>query len=285
MKSRTMIFSLAGLACIVLAACLGPMISPYGYETISDLQFSPPCWQHWLGTDIHGRDVLTRILYGARISLLVGMVGAGVSLVIGVSYGLASGYCGGKVDRAMMRFVDILYSLPRIIIVIALIALLDEAFKNKFQEWPALVQSSRIVILFFALGMVEWLTMARIVRGQTLSLKERAFVHAARVLGQGPLRIMWQHLLPNLAGIILVYLTLTIPAVILEESFLSFLGLGVQAPRSSWGTQLSDGAAFINPIRIYWWLLVGPAGFMAFTLLCLNFLGDCLRDRLDVWRG
>lgn len=276
-------WSVTGLLLIVLAAWLGPHLSPYSYETVSKDQFLSPSWSHWLGTDLHGRDVFTRILYGARISLLVGCVGAGVSLIIGVTYGLISGYVGGWVDQAMMRVVDILYSLPRMILVIAFIAALDEVTKNWFHArgMNEMVETSRLLLLFVVLGMVEWLTMARIVRGQVLVLKERPFVQAAQVLGQHPLYTMVKHLLPNLGGLILVYLTLTIPAVILEESFLSFLGLGVQAPRASWGTQLAEGVSFINPVKMYWWLLAGPSFFMAFTLLCLNFLGDTLRDWFD----
>lgn len=271
------------LALIVAAAIFGPFLSPYAYNQITPNQFAPPSWQHWLGTDLHGRDVLTRVLYGARISLLVGLIGSLVSLVVGTSYGLISGYVGGRLDDLMMRLVDILYSLPRLIIVILLIGVFDRQVKGFLEGlgWGALVPHSRLIVLFFGLGLVEWLTMARIVRGQVLSLKEQTFVQASRAMGQRPIRIILLHLLPNLRGIIIVYLTLTIPAVILEESFLSFLGLGVQAPQSSWGTLLSDGAAMINPVRIAWWLLVGPALFMASTLLALNFIGDALRDKFD----
>jgi oligopeptide transport system permease protein len=294
------------LALMVGSAVLGPFFSPYGYEETGPLQFDPPSWAHWLGTDLHGRDVLTRILYGARVSLMVGCVGAAVSLVVGVSYGLVSGYLGGRTDNAMMRFVDILYALPRIILIIVLITIFDQRVKAwldhqnwtwlyfipslfsggaheamEKHDWNALVSNSRLILLFVGLGLVEWLTMARIVRGQTLSLKERAFVQASKTLGQPGWKIMLLHILPNLQGIVIVYLTLTIPSVILEESFLSFLGLGVQAPQSSWGTLLSDGASLINPLKIYWWLLAGPAFFMAMTLLSLNFIGDWLRDRLD----
>lgn len=280
---KTMRWSLALLACIVFLALIGPLLSPYGYEEVSDLQFSAPSAQHWLGTDIHGRDLLTRILYGARVSLLVGLVGASVSLGIGVLYGMISGYCGSWIDNIMMRFVEIIYSLPRIILVIVVIAVFDEKAKiwMEGQGWHAAVAHSRLILLFICLGMVEWLTMARIVRGQVLSLKERAFIQASRVLGQNPVRILARHLLPNLMPIIIVYLTLTIPAVILEESFLSFLGLGVQAPQSSWGTLLSDGASLVNPVKIYWWMLAGPGLFIAVTLLALNFLGDSLRDLFD----
>lgn len=274
----------AGLLLVALVAWIGPLVSPYGFETMSPAeQFHPPSWHHWMGTDLHGRDVLTRTLCGAQISLLVGLVGASVSLVIGVLYGLVSGYVGGRIDQVMMRVVDILYSLPRIIIIISLIGLLDERAKDWLDALGQrdLAEYSRIIILITALGFIEWLTMARIVRGQVLSLKERAFIQAAQVLGQRPIVIMLKHLLPNLAGIIIVYLTLTVPAVILDESLLSFLGLGVQAPRASWGTLLSDGASLINPVKIYWWLILGPGFLIAFTLLCLNFLGDALRDLFD----
>lgn len=279
----SMLLSLLGLFIMAGLAIFGPMLSAYDYAEVSNAQFDSPSLKHWMGTDIHGRDVLTRIFYGARISFLVGLIGAGVSMLIGVAYGLVSGYIGGKVDNVMMRIVDILYSLPRIVIVIVLIALIDEKLKNWFHSYnlPELEQSSRLILLFIALGCVEWLTMARIVRGQVLTLKSRAFIQAAQTLGQKPWRIMAHHLLPNLYGIILVYTTLTVPAVILEESFLSFLGLGVQAPRSSLGTLLAEGAIWINPVRIYWWLIIGPASCMAITLLCLNFLGDSLRDKLD----
>lgn len=275
--------SLLLLALVVLAAVFGPFCSPYGYETISKAQFSPPSAEHWFGTDIHGRDVLTRLLYGARVSLAVGCIGALVSLIVGVFYGMVSGYVGGRVDNAMMRFVDILYSLPRIIILIVLITIFDQKLKTYLSGFnlPWLVTNSRLLVLFVGLGLVEWLTMARIIRGQVLTLKERTFVQASRALGQSNTRIVLQHLLPNLRGLIIVYITLTVPTVILEESFLSFLGLGVQAPQSSWGTLLSDGAGVINPVRIYWWLLAGPAFFMAVTLLALNFLGDSLRDKFD----
>jgi peptide/nickel transport system permease protein/oligopeptide transport system permease protein len=280
---RTILAAATILGFIILIAIVGPVLSPYGYEETGSLQFSPPSASHWMGTDIHGRDVLTRVLHGARISLLVGVVGAGVSLTIGVLYGMISGYCGGWIDHVMMRIVEIIYALPRIILVIILIALFDEKAKlwMEHQGLSSWVPHSRLILLFIALGMVEWLTMARIVRGQVLSLKERAFVQASQVLGQRPLLILFRHLLPNLTPIILVYLTLTIPSVILEESFLSFLGLGVQAPQSSWGTLLSDGAGLINPVKIYWWLLLAPVLFMAATLLALNFLGDALRDRHD----
>ncbi|MDR1304341.1 MAG: ABC transporter permease [Verrucomicrobiales bacterium] len=275
--------SVALLALVLLAAWLGPALSPYAYDDTGFAPLAPPSATHWFGTDANGRDVLTRALCGARISLLVGAVGALVSLSVGVCYGMVSGQLGGKADGVMMRLVDILYSLPRLVIVILLISVLDEKFKILLGGWrlPLLQEYSRLLLLFAGLGLVEWLTMARIVRGQVLTLKERQFVQAAQVLGQSRWRVMCRHLLPNLSGVILVYLTLTIPAVILEESFLSFLGLGVQAPQASWGTLLSEGAGFINPIETAWWLLAGPGLLIAVTLLALNFLGDALRDRCD----
>lgn len=280
---KTIAACLILLLLLIFGAALGPLLSPYSGAEISKAQFQPPCLAHWFGTDINGRDLLTRILEGARISLLVGFAGASISLTLGTAYGIVSGYLGGRIDNAMMRFVDILYSLPRIIVVIVLIAIFDEYTKTLIEQfgWRELVQHSRILLLFMGLGLVQWLTMARIVRGQVLVLRERAFIRASQALGQSPIKIMWKHLLPNLLGIILVYLTLTIPTVILEESFLSFLGLGVQAPNSSWGTLLADGAKLVNPLKIYWWLLLGPAVFMSVTLLALNFLGDALRDYFD----
>jgi len=273
-----------GLLVFLFALCfLGPWLSPYSSDTLSDNQFSPPSAQHWMGTDINGRDVLTMTMEGGRVSLLVGLVGATISLIVGTLYGMTSGYLGGKTDAIMMRIVDIMFSLPRIVIVMVLIAIFDFKVKEYLDllGWEWLVRYSRIILLFACLGLVQWLTMARIVRGQVLSLKQRQYVMASKTMGQSDWKIMIKHLLPNLIGIIIVYLTLTIPTVILEESFLSFLGLGVQAPQASWGTLLNDARQMINPIKIYWWLLLTPSLFMGVTLLSLNFLGDALRDILD----
>lgn len=282
-SNRTVRWTFGLLVFLFLICYLGPLFSPYSSDTLSENQFSPPSAQHWMGTDINGRDVLTMTMEGGRISLLVGLVGASISLVIGTLYGMISGYMGGKVDAIMMRIVDIMFSLPRIVIVMVLIAIFDYQTKDVLDEvgWDWLVQYSRIILLFAGLGLVQWLTMARIVRGQVLSLKQRQYVMAAQTMGQSNWMIMIKHLLPNLIGIVIVYLTLTIPTVILEESFLSFLGLGVQAPQASWGTLLSDAKQMINPIKIYWWLLLAPSLFMGLTLLSLNFLGDALRDVLD----
>jgi oligopeptide transport system permease protein len=271
------------LVALFLAAGVGPFLLPFAYDQVTTSQFQPPSLEHWCGTDLHGRDLLVRLLQGARVSLLIGLIGATVSLTIGVTYGALAGWLGGWWDQAMMRLVDILYSLPRLIFIIVLIAGLEKRTTTVLSElgWATVAPHARMILLFVGLGCVEWLTMARIVRGQVLVLKELAFVQAARVLGQSSGLILIRHLLPNVAGLILVYLTLTIPIVILEESFLSFLGLGVQAPAASWGSLISDSAGLINPLKIYWWLLLFPAGLMALTLLALNFLGDGLRDYFD----
>jgi peptide/nickel transport system permease protein/oligopeptide transport system permease protein len=282
-RNRVVVVCAVVLGFVILASMAGPSLTGYGYEQTSDEQFAPPCARHLFGTDLHGRDVLTRVLHGGRISLAVGLIGTLVSLVVGVTWGMVAGYRGGQTDMAMMRFVDVLYSLPRLVFVIVLVTALDPPARAVLGGigFEKLAGNTRILLLFVGLGVVSWLTMARIVRGQVLALKEQAFVLAARALGAGGWRILGRHLLPNLWGIVIIYLTLTIPVVILEESLLSFLGLGIQAPQSSWGSLISDGAAAINPIRIYWWLLVFPGSVMAATLLALNLLGDQLRDLLD----
>ena len=223
-------------------------------------------------------------MYGAQISLLVGLVGAAVSLVLGVGWGAAAGYAGGRVDGVMMRIVDILYSLPSIIFVIVLITTLEGLFKNWLSTIGSatLVESARLLFLFLGLGAVSWLTMARIVRGQVLSLRGRGFVEASRGLGAGWLHILLRHIIPNTLGVVIVYLTLTVPTIILYESFLSYLGLGIQPPMASWGSLIAEGADQLNPIRIYWWLIAFPAVVLVGTLLALNFLGDGLREAWDV---
>jgi len=273
---------LAILAAVVYFAIDGPRWFQYQPQETSKNQFHGPSREYPFGTDLNGRDQLSRVVQGARISLLVGLCGALISFVVGTTYGMVSGYFGGKLDELMMRVVDILYSVPRLLIIIIAIYSFDRTLK----EWlavhvPTLVGFSRILLLIFVLGLNEWLSLARIVRGQVLSLKQQQFVLAARALGQSHTRIIVRHLFPNLIGIVTVYLTLTIPAVILDESFLSFLGLGIQAPQASWGSLLSDGANVINPVKSYWWLLFFPALAMSVTLLALNFLGDGLRDALD----
>ncbi|MDP1579648.1 MAG: ABC transporter permease [Candidatus Didemnitutus sp.] len=255
-----------GVVLLVLTVlCLaGPYFFNVSYQDQNlELGASGPSFAHWLGTDTLGRDLLVRMLYGGRISLGVGLSATLVALTIGVFYGAVAGYVGGKLDAVMMRFVDILYALPFTIFVILLMV----------------VFGRNIILLFLAIGAVEWLTMARIVRGQIMSLKKMEFIEAARSLGYGNRRIIFRHLIPNILGPIIVYTTLTIPAVMLLEAFLSFLGLGVQPPMSSWGTLIKDGA---EKMEEYWWLLVFPGGVFSLTLFSLNFLGDGLRDALDV---
>jgi peptide/nickel transport system permease protein/oligopeptide transport system permease protein len=280
------VLSATFLALLVLLVLLWPLVAPYPPDATSDAQFQRPNAQHWFGTDVHGRDLLTRVCYGARISLLVGIVGAGVAFGIGVAWGAVAGYVGGRLDSLMMRFVDVLYSLPSIIFVMVLLTTLNRGTRVWLSKLPGplapkLAASAPILFLFAGLGAVSWLTMARIVRGQVLSLRTRAFVDASRSLGARPAYILWRHILPNVWGIVIVYLTLTVPSVILYESFLSYLGLGIQPPMASWGSLVAEGAAQLNPIRIYWWLIVFPASMLVSTLLALNFLGDGLRDAFD----
>lgn len=280
---RTARIALGALALVLMLAVAGPMLLPAGARELTANQFAPPSREHWFGTDLNGRDLFYRVLEGARISLLVGTAGALISFFIGTAYGLLAGYVGGRWDAFMMRAVEILYSIPRLIIVLVFINAFDEHVKKWLlaSNLGNLIGYSKILILILSLGLIEWLTMARIVRGQVLALKSQQFVTAARSLGQSHFKIIVRHLLPNLVGVVIIYLTLAIPAVILDESFLSFLGLGIQAPQASWGSLLSDGAQVINPIRSNWWLLVFPALVMSITLLSLNFLGDALRDALD----
>ncbi|GMU94001.1 MAG: ABC transporter permease [Candidatus Hydrogenedentota bacterium] len=255
--------SLVMLTIMAVAVIAGPWVSPYSYET-QDRQLGAvgPSASHWFGTDTLGRDLLTRILYGGRISLMVGIAATAVSLTIGVAYGAISGFAGGRIDAAMMRVVDVLYTLPFTIIVIILTVYIGKS----------------VVLLFMAIGAVEWLTMARIVRGQILSLREKEFIQAAYVMGLRRRRIVFRHLIPNSLGPIIVYTTLTIPQVMLLEAFVSFLGMGVQAPMSSWGVLIQDGA---NVMEEYPWLLIFPSFALSLTLFSLNFLGDGLRDALD----
>ena len=258
----------AGLLAAIAALCallpwllgLDPLV------TEPALRHQPPSAAHWFGTDALGRDLLARVLVGGRTSLLVGLAATAVSVGIGTLYGALAGYYGGRIDELLMRIVDFLYGVPYMFLVILIMLLFADTARG--EPLP----------VFVALGLVQWLTMARIVRGQVLSLREREFVLAARVAGAGDARILLRHLLPNALGPVIVYATLTVPAVILLESFLSFLGLGVAL---SWGELVAEGVSVLNPIRSYWWLLAFPSGFLAATLLALNFLGDGLRDALD----
>ena len=404
MRNRVAVAALLILAAITFVAIFGPPLlrERYDPETPTAAKLVTPCAAHYFGTDMNGRDVFSRVIQGGRISLIVGLCGALVSFFIGTTYGLIAGYAGGRTDNVMMRFVEMLHSVPRLIIVIVAIFSFGPWLENRLNHstvfglfgnnprivftivclllwliWRGaeksrdyvrarllwilalllslgislpliktggaagtvalcyatflistpilalflriigisgasrtwlgilavvttglflspsverifasyrlnpLVGYSKVIILILCLGLIEWLAMARIVRGQVLALKEQQFVLAARALGQSHARILLRHLLPNLIGVIVVYLTLTIPAVILDESFLSFLGLGINDPQASWGSLLSDGKNVINPIHSYWWLLLFPAAAMSLTLVALNFLGDAIRDALD----
>jgi oligopeptide transport system permease protein len=252
---------LALMGALTLAA---PWLPGLADPTLQDLKLGaiPPSSAHWFGTDELGRDMLARVVYGGRISMLVGLVGTFVSLLIGVTWGAIAGYAGGRVDDFMMRVVDVLYALPYIFLVILLLVLFSKS----------------LIMLFVALGLVQWLTMARIVRGQVLSLKNQTFVEAARALGADDRTIIFRHIVPNTLGPVIVYTTLTVPAVILQEAFLSFLGLGVQPPAASWGTLVSNGS---QVIALFPWLVIFPGVALSLTLLCFNFLGDGLRDALD----
>jgi oligopeptide transport system permease protein len=273
LKNRAAMAGIIILALIALLAVLAPALSPFAYDEVNyDIIACAPNWWpaeaacrapgHIFGTDSVGRDLFVRVLFGARVSLAVGLVATLVSLLIGVLYGAVAGYLGGRTDALMMRAVDILYSLPFVFFVIILMVIFDRNF----------------ILLFVAIGCVEWLTMARIVRGQTLSIKRKEFIEAARAAGVGPLAIITRHVIPNVVGPVVVYVTLTVPGVILTESFLSFLGLGIQEPLTSWGVLISDGA---DQMETAPWMLLFPALFMAVTLFCFNYVGDGLRDALD----
>lgn len=280
---RDLLLVICGLFLIAVVglALIGIHYTGYTYDQISDASLLPPSHAHWFGTDVNGHDLLTRTLYGAQISLFVAAMGTVVSLTVGVTYGMISGYAGGRIDNLMMRLVEIIYSLPTLVLVIVLVATLDDPIASFLKSVGLTQFPSRLILIVAFLGLTEWLTMARIIRGQVLVLKEQAFVQASLALGQSHVRILWQHLFPNLTGIIVVYLTLTIPTIMLDESFMSFLGVGVPPPLASWGTLVSDAASLINPIKLYWWMLIFPGGLMTLTLLALNFLGDGLRDALD----
>ena len=248
---------------LIILAIFAPWIAPYSYSYQNlDIGASPPSAEHLLGTDVLGRDLLSRLLYGARISLLVGFVATGVALVIGVSWGIVAGYFGGRVDSIMMRIVDVLYGLPFIIFIILLMVIFGR----------------NIWLLFAAIGAVEWLTMARIVRAQVIGLKNQEFVQAAQVMGVSNFSMFRRHILPNILGPIAVYATLTIPQVMLLEAFLSFLGLGIQPPMSSCGTLIRYG---VESMEEHYWLLIYPGLTFTITLFALNFFGDGLRDALD----
>lgn len=294
LKNKLAVF---GLVVVMLMAFVC-FIGPYIWEAITGntpdyipsnvgsgelVKSFPPSLKHPMGTDDSGRDMFSRVMQGGRISLMVGIISTFVSLLVGVSYGAIAGYLGGRIDNFMMRFVDLLYSIPYILIVIVLLAAFGgnnaptvvKAISDGFGGGQGL---SQIFMLFFAIGFISWLTMARVVRGQILSLKNQEFVLAAKATGVSTPAIIFKHLVPNVLGPVIVYATLTIPQVMLSEAFLSFLGIGVQAPYASWGSLVSDG---IKNISIFPWQLIFPGVTMALTLFSLNFLGDGLRDALD----
>jgi len=263
-KNHLAVLGLAILVVFIVIALLTPWIAPYSYQQQNlELGASGPSAAHWLGTDIFGRDLMTQIMYGGRVSLAVGFIATAVALLIGVTWGAVAGYVGGRTDAVMMRMVDILYALPFMIFIVLL----------------TVVFGRSMLLLFLAIGAVEWLTMARIMRGQVQSLRQMEFVEAAVSLGLSPTALIFRHLVPNALGPIIVYTTLTIPNVMLLEAFLSFLGLGIQPPQTSWGLLISYGA---ETMEEYPWLLIFPGVALTLALFSLNFLGDGLRDALDV---
>jgi oligopeptide transport system permease protein len=265
LHNRAAVVSVVLLSIVALASIFAPLLSQFSYDDVSwDAVSAPPDFAsgHYFGTDDNGRDLFVRIMYGGRVSLTVGVVATLVSLVIGVAWGSIAGFIGGRVDGVMMRIVDILYSVPFIFFVIML----------------TVVFGRNIVLIYVAIGAVSWLDMARIVRGQTMSLKKREFVEAAHAGGVRTSVVIRRHIIPNCLGPVIVYVTLTVPYVILLESFLSFLGLGVQEPKTSWGVLISDGARIMETSP---WALIFPAVMLAVTLGCFNFIGDGLRDALD----
>ncbi|MDG2019255.1 MAG: ABC transporter permease [Porticoccaceae bacterium] len=262
-KNRMALFGFSVLLILCVVSLLTPWIAPYSYEA-QDLMLgaTPPSVAHWLGTDIFGRDMLTRIMYGGRVSLMVGFIATAVALVIGILWGSIAGFVGGRVDAVMMRIVDIMYALPFMIFIVLLMV----------------VFGRNILLLFVAIGAVEWLTMARIVRSQVMALRKQEFIEAAYSMGLSRWAIIRRHIIPNTLGPVIVYTTLTIPSVMLLEAFLSFLGLGIQPPQSSWGLLINYG---VETMEEYPWLLIFPGITLSLTLFALNFLGDGLRDALD----
>ena len=267
-RNRLAMLCLCVVAAFVLACVAGPWVLPDYKAQAPEIQYQPPSANHFLGTDALGRDVLARCLVGGRISLAVGLIGAMVSVVIGVAYGAISGYAGGRTDNLMMRVVDVLYGLPYILFVVLIMAMLGRD----------ITPAQRMIAMFVALGAVQWLSMARIVRGEVVALREKEFVEAARAAGAGGIRIIFKHIVPNMVGLVIVYSTLTVPMIMLQEAFLSFVGLGVQSPLPSWGSMIDDGIAVME---IYPRLILAPGIMFTAVLFALNFVGDGLRDAFD----
>jgi oligopeptide transport system permease protein len=266
-RNRMAVVSLIGFVAIALACCFGPIVCGWcGLDATGldlDLLASPPSWAHPFGTDSLGRDLLVRVLVGGRIAIAVGLTATAVALVIGVIWGAIAGYIGGRVDAVMMRVVDTLYGFPTVVFVVVI---------------RAVFETRSTIVLFALIGSISWLTMARIVRGQVLSLRNREFIEAARAMGASPSRIVIRHIIPNTMGAVVVYATALVPQTMLIETFLSFIGLGVQAPLASWGTLVTEGS---TQIAVSPWVLAGPGIAMGLTIFTLNFLGDGLRDALD----
>ncbi len=263
-KNRRAVICVVLLTIVGLATLIVPWVTPHDYRDSDwEATYGKPSAKYWMGTDALGRDLMVRVFLGGRISFAIGFLATAVSVIIGVAYGATSAFAGGRVDLFMMRFVDVLYGLPYILIVIIVMALLE---------------SRSMIIVFLVLGCFGWLTMSRIVRGQVLSLREREFVEAAKGLGVGTPSIIWRHMIPNILGPVIVYTTLAIPSVMLQESFLSFIGLGVSEPDTSWGVLISEGREDFER----WWFVTFPGAALAVTLFCLNAIGDGLRDAFDV---
>ena len=267
-KNRMALICAVIFAAVFVFSFVGPLIANWffgldGTTQHIDLGASPPSWSHWMGTDVLGRDMMVRTMEGGQIAIIVAFVATIVALVVGVTWGAVAAYAGGRVDEVMMRFVDVMYAFPRVVFVIVIMSVLE---------------TKSLALLFALIGAISWLNMARIVRGQVMSLRHREFVDAARCIGVPTSGILFRHIVPNTLGPIIVYSTLSIPSVMLTEAFLSFLGLGVQAPTASWGTLVTEG---VTQIAVYPWVLVGPGLVMGVTIFALNFLGDGLRDALD----
>jgi oligopeptide transport system permease protein len=264
-RNKAAVFCTGLLALIVIACIVGPWLLPNAFDSTDwDAMSTPPTWQnfHWFGTDESGRDLLVRTLMGGRISLMVGLLATLTSATVGIVWGATAGFIGGRTDALMMRLVDMMYAVPYLLIAIMLITVLGRAF----------------YLVVITITVFSWMTMARVVRGQTLSLRSKEFIEAARVIGVPTHTIIFRHIIPNLLGVVVIYATVTVPSVILVESVLSFLGLGIQEPMTSWGVLIHDGTSVME---ISPWILLFPAAFLSITLYCFNFIGDGLRDALD----
>ncbi len=264
-RNKAAVVSLCLLALIVAVCLLGPFVSPHAFDSADwDAMSLPPTFRnvHFMGTDDSGRDLLVRILIGGRVSLMVGILATLSSVSLGIAWGATAGFLGGKIDALMMRIVDMMYAVPYLLIAILMVTILGRAF----------------YLVVITITVFSWMDMARVVRGQTLSLRSREFIEAARAIGVPTRRIIFQHIVPNLLGVVVIYTTVTVPSVILTESVLSFLGLGIQEPMTSWGVLIHDGTAVME---ISPWMLLFPAGFLSVTLYCFNYIGDGLRDALD----